>query len=486
MEGEFGIVLETTPAKYKIGDGLTVWTELPYVLDNEAVQEAIDALAAGQITAQIGVAPPPNVSLANVDTAGTYHEYGDLVVSSGDLLAGFVQFFKKGTIWEKVVKPVPGLSAYTTKAELYTAEKIKIDLIPDVFSPHKIYPDAYPGEDIICDEEGYVVFRVNTLGKTTHIDQVTDLDIESLQDQISSISNPNYYLNYPEMYPNDDILCDEDGYVAMWVKSDGELDYYGKGSGSEGNTNFPTPISPSDITQVLVYGQSLSVAGSFALPLDFYDSLMFNGGILTQYDPDVSGASDTYFSSELKPLSTAGTETQGKGMVKIWKELLRDENGISVDTPGYQFLVNSCGTGGASWNTLSNPTSDEYRRLIESVKKGKDFAITLNKTFSVGCLAYVQGENSLDKAKSELQWYNDLNTLFTNLNNDIKVITGQLKDVQFINYQIASFPRNPPATVNVPLAALRISLEKENVHFGCAMYQMQYSDDLHGTSTTYR
>lgn len=116
-EGEFGIVLDTQPAKYKIGDGLTAWNALPYVLDNEAIQAAIDGFSAGQITAQIGVAPPPNVTVANVITAGTYHEYGDLVVSSGDLLAGFVQFYKVGSIWDKKVLPVPGLDAYTKEVD---------------------------------------------------------------------------------------------------------------------------------------------------------------------------------------------------------------------------------------------------------------------------------------------------------------------------------------------------------------------------------
>ncbi|WP_285011188.1 hypothetical protein [Pedobacter faecalis] len=119
-EGEIGVVLGTNPIKFKIGTGVTPWNTLPFVLDNDAVQAAIDALEAGQVTAQIGVAPPPNVTLANVFDAGTYPEYGGIVVTTDDIEGGFVQFAKKGEVWVKEVKPLPGLAAYVTKSEIPT------------------------------------------------------------------------------------------------------------------------------------------------------------------------------------------------------------------------------------------------------------------------------------------------------------------------------------------------------------------------------
>jgi len=106
MEGEFGIVLGTNPVSFKIGNGLKAWSELPFVLNNEAIQAMIDALEAGQINAVIGVAPPSNIVVANVTEPGTYPLYGGLVVSSGDLSGNLVQFRKISGAWSKILTPV--------------------------------------------------------------------------------------------------------------------------------------------------------------------------------------------------------------------------------------------------------------------------------------------------------------------------------------------------------------------------------------------
>ncbi len=166
--------------------------------------------------------------------------------------------------------------------------------------------------------------------------------------------------------------------------------------------------------------------------------------------------------------------------------MIRDENKVAIADQGFTPVINSCGSGGLPLSQLADPAGIYYRRLLESVRRGKDFAMVAGKSYSVPILAYIQGENTADKTNSVATFYGKLEALFTSLNTDIKAITGQTEDVQFLLYQIASYSHNPPAGTGVPLAQLKIAQDKANVHFGCAMYQMEYSDALHGTSNTYR
>ncbi|MND74235.1 hypothetical protein D3C80_658230 [compost metagenome] len=331
--------------------------------------------------------------------------------------------------------------------------------------------NSEPDNFYISDVDGNVVFEVTPAG-VKYVGQVT-------QDQ-ASVLNDIFDLN-----PEGLFVCDIDGNVAFKITSEG-VKYIGQNENPDSITPVELGEYEYDYNHIIVYGQSLSVSGTFITPIDFYDTKTFSGGILTNYDPDNSAQRDAYYGSVLIPIPTSGTETQGKAISKIIKELIRDENKIEIANQNYTMIASAPGTAGASWDQLSNPTGDEYRRLIESVKKGKDFAIAEGKTYNVPILCYLQGENSNEKDDTITEFYNKLDTLFTNLNQDIKSITGQSKDVQFIVYQIASFSLNPPATVNPPLAQLKISIDKPNVHFGCAMYQMEYMDAVHGTSNTYR
>jgi len=337
----------------------------------------------------------------------------------------------------------------------------------------------YQGESFeIADDEGNVTFKVDSTG-LNYFGKMTESNVLALIYR---------YFGILSEITDDLEICDDEGNVTARIAKTAGLEYYGKLTKADVTViTVPKGQFQADLNQIIVYGQSLSVGGSFSSQVDFYDSKTFTGGVLTNYDPDTAGAADAYFGSALIDLPKNGSEGgQGKGIAKIWKELLRDENKIPIASQDTTFVVNSAGAGGLSWSQCSDVNGDYYRRLLESVSRGKDFAIAQGKTYNVPVLAYLQGENSADKDDSITEFYNKLDTLFTSLNTDIKAITGQTNDVQFINYQIASFPNNSPATVNVPLAQLKISLEKTNVHFGTAMYQYDYADSLHVTSTSYR
>lgn len=369
------------------------------------------------------------------------------------------------------------------------AERLVTADFQKYLAEYYINSDLYPDKFVIPDPNGNVMFEVGKEG-VKYIGQIKKSEFDALA------SNP-LFLQILDLYPDRIIYCDPRGNILFETSAEG-IKYVGQNSGSGTETTLPKGDYISDIIQIIVYGQSLSVAGSFTQPLDFYDAKTFKGGILTNYDANVAGAADTYFGSNFINMPGAGAET-GKIISKILKELIRDENGIPIvietdPVTGLKFdlsqqftpVINAPGTGGASWSILSNPNEIYYKRLIESVRRAKDFSISSGKTFTVPFCVWMQGESAADEGNTIDQYYGKMETLFNNLDADIRSITGQAQKVSFIVYQIASFTKNPGATVDVPLSFLKIAQEKDNVFFGSSMYQEQYSDDLHLTSNASR
>lgn len=449
------------------------WTKISEML-------GVSLSSAGYIGVALTTTVPVSVGFVRylVSSPGTYTNFKDasnasLVVSGLDITGSYVEFWGTNGVFTKQVLSV----------DLTNVVRANGQNLNEALSTINMFPESEPGV-FFTDELGKITAKIDNDG-LSYFGQVKQEDLQELSEEVESRIG---FIIDDEANAGKFSIADENGNVAFQISETGIVNYNGKGSGGGGGGTGPIekPNFISDYFQLIVYGQSLSVGGSFTLPLDLYDSKTYQGGILTNYDPDVAGAANTYFGSSLKDLPKTGTETPGKGMARILKDLILSENQIPINEQNFTPVVNAPGTGGASWTTLSNTSGKEYRRLLESVRRGKDFAMALNKTYSVPVLAYIQGENSGDKAKDIPTWYANLESLFDSLNENIKAITGQEEDVQFITYQIASFPQNPPATVNVPLAQLKIALEKENVHFGCAMYQFEYADALHGTATTYR
>lgn len=344
-----------------------------------------------------------------------------------------------------------------------------------------MYANDEPGVLEICDEEGYVLCRFDLDGLEAVF---KNFDLADILARLTALEEILGVLSYFSLDDHGALTFpDQDGNVLMKLSSAG-VEYFDQVTKADlaRTLQIPTQLL-SDYFQIIIDGQSLSVSGNVVQAVDFYDAKTFTGGILTNYDPDTAGAANTYFGSDLIALPTSGVETPGKALAKIMKELIRDENGITIDSQYFTPVVNSCGTSGAGYAQLSNAAGDEYRRLLESVRRGKDFALAAGKTYNVPILCYIQGENTTDRVSSISVWYSMLETLFNSLNTDIKAITGQTNDVQFITYQIAS---DMARGTGVPLAQLKLAKEKSNVHFGCSMYQMEYADLLHVTSASYR
>ncbi len=462
MEGEFGIVLETSPAKYKIGDGITPWSELPYVLDNETIQEAIDALQAGQITAQIGVAPPVNVSLANVDTAGTYPEYSGLTVTSADLLAGFVQFFKKGSVWEKVIKPVPGLSAYTTKSELET----------------KLVTTTGDGIQLI-DKDGNIILQTSSDGSI----EVIDLLLQILKVG-SKISLSNYDIATIPGYAFVDY--DSEGFIRWGITDDGKF----IGSTDNGGGSItPTTVKPllkSDMIWKSVYGQSLSLAspadGDVAVHTTARPNLfMFYGGVNSIRAVDANTRTNSIVPLIEGPYapSTQTTETLGYSIGSTFLEALLTENKFTIDTDNqFDVLVSSDGNGGMSVLQLSKGTS-HYTRWYASLTAAKARANELGKTLKCLTIDWIQGEQDIENLTTKADYKARVLQLYNDMSSDIKLVTGQTEDPIFVMAQTASH-NHYNMYPEIAIAQYELCVENANFELGSCLYHFDYQSGSTG------
>lgn len=247
-----------------------------------------------------------------------------------------------------------------------------------------------------------------------------------------------------------------------------------------------------DINMLINYGQSLSVGGGAAnINDDFRNVVSFPGGInewSSELDIDDPNQVEQFYGNNLVELKSLKCNNYPPvaSCALAWMSLLEKENHIDLDDFDYQFLLSTPGYSGIEIEGLSktgrfpdykSPEKEQgyyYRRLLLGVRKGMENAHRQGKTFGVPCLFYVQGEaNCVEKTEV---YYPKLKQLFDDLNTDIKAITGQTKDVQFITYQMSSY--EPVNCVSGPTYAhLKIAQEQDNVHFGGAMYQYDYGTD---------
>jgi len=244
---------------------------------------------------------------------------------------------------------------------------------------------------------------------------------------------------------------------------------------------------------LICYGQSLSVGGGATnAASNFRNILSFQGGCnewRSKVDINNPESVSKFYGNKLVLLdSLKGKDWPPVAAIAVsWMNLLEKENNIDLSEFNNQFLLSTPGYSGISLEMLSKDT-EYYQRLLFSVKKGYQFSKKENKSFGVPCLFWVQGEANV-KTDTEEQYYQKLKKIFIDLNNDIKSITKQKKDVIFITYQTAPvigtipYPSaEDPRTYGdcgPSFAQLKLAKEKNNVFMGGAMYQYKYGDLWH-------
>ena len=239
-----------------------------------------------------------------------------------------------------------------------------------------------------------------------------------------------------------------------------------------------------DVPYIVCYGQSLSVGGGATDGnSNFRNMLSFIGGCnewASNVDINNASSVSSFYGTGLVLLNTVAEKSHPPVAAAqiAWLSLLEKENQLALDMFNYQFLMSTPGESGATIEAFEKGTAT-YNRLVFSVQKGKELAEKQGKTFGVPVIYWVQGESDRDTDFDT--YYNKLKQLFIDLDTDIKAITGQTKDIQFIPYQMSPFLEfnGGASACNSPYVHLKICQDVENVHMGGAMYQYQYSDALH-------
>ena len=297
------------------------------------------------------------------------------------------------------------------------------------------------------------------------------------------------------------------------------------------NANIMESHFEAEINMAIIYGQSLAVGGSTISSENFYTAKMFQGGtLITTNTTDSVSVANTESSQNSRfgnivDMSQNGDGLNGRMMTKKWNELISSENGKDLSNFNFNLFGFVAGMSGAQWYQLSkynqnrttkwvndgakgvfptalnfgvNSEGKAYLNLLQGVYFANKKANSQGKTFNVPVLCWVQGEASSDKDDTVTEYYQKLDDIFNDLNSDIKALTGQTNDVQFIIYQNSSFaiyqvPSSPSYVAGnyegVPLACLKIAREKSNVRFGTPLYpyspSQATSDKVHLSNVGY-
>ena len=235
-----------------------------------------------------------------------------------------------------------------------------------------------------------------------------------------------------------------------------------------------------DVNHFIHYGQSLSQGdweSSIISNVQKYNSVMFTGTMrvwefrqqANKYNALVPAIETVfeYQNGETVVGAAVRGETPSVGTAEKLMQLITDEDGFDYNNYDWKILLSNPGMGGTGIVTLSEKNGVYYQRLLADVIAGKSLANTQGKSYGCHAVSWIQGENDVYNNATGEAYYNNMVNLFTNLNNDIKAITGQIEDVNFFLYQTdcAHFYVNQYRYPHIPLAQTRICKNLTNVHF---------------------
>jgi hypothetical protein len=116
---------------------------------------------------------------------------------------------------------------------------------------------------------------------------------------------------------------------------------------------------------------------------------------------------------------------------------------------------------------LSKPSAG-YTNLINDVTYGLTNSAALGKSYAVPTVFWSQGERDYGLATSYASYLAQFKQLHTDLNTDIKAITGQPDNIKIIAYQAVY---NSPSTV--ALAQLQATKENTDILIAAPIYAME-------------
>lgn len=188
------------------------------------------------------------------------------------------------------------------------------------------------------------------------------------------------------------------------------------------------------VIAIPVYGQSLAL-GEEAMRITNFDTFRkySNHRVLTENLDEAFGyLSDTHFKQWLKKFVNdrrRSFELSIYGMSEVLSDFLAEKGGedslLICTFPGGQ---------GATGITDLGRGSAAYQKFLDEIETAYKKAHKKGWKFSVPAFCWMQGENDV-VWRTSTNYRNDLKTFHTELNEDIKLITGQTNDIICISYQ---------------------------------------------------
>jgi uncharacterized protein YaiL (DUF2058 family) len=221
---------------------------------------------------------------------------------------------------------------------------------------------------------------------------------------------------------------------------------------------------PTDYLHVISYGQSNSVGGGNGQVAvsQFYDALTTSDGPRTG---NAAGLVNYFNDSSVSvPLL---------GIFNAFTDRIINENFLPYTEKGFRFVGTAPGQGSTTAVNLSKGTTP-YNKLINNVTNVKAVATAQEKTCSVPFIGWTQGENEIDDGTLYAAYRATMEQLITDLNTDIKAITGQKNAIPLIGYQVAKYSSGNPDYVNISKAHLDLGLENPLFVCACPSYQFDY------------
>lgn len=249
-----------------------------------------------------------------------------------------------------------------------------------------------------------------------------------------------------------------------------------------------------EVNHFFGYGQSLSVgqATPAISTTQKYDNVMFTRGMRPQYDYPAESDSQWYAAfvpsvEAQSPTTATLAETPMTGAGDMIKERILAEDGLSYSSMKYQIALSTPGYGGQTISQLSKGSS-HYARLLNQATYGRNIANSAAKSYAVQAVAWTQGESDYVSNTPRSTYTAALNTLVSDINTDIKAITGQIKNIPFISYQVASHKVYGQTTPSIALAHVDTADANPLVYIATPMYHFDYAgdSDAHLTSVSSR
>ena len=254
---------------------------------------------------------------------------------------------------------------------------------------------------------------------------------------INSIASINDSLYITDKFGNVILKCDENGIDYPGIVKQSDLPVVDE------DKEIKEVFFGADIRMIVVYGQSNSQNGNYPIPAyDFKDALIFASKTLSirgletlETDQEIN----EYLGNGFVPLQqyTGSLFTCGGISVK-WMQTLSVYSHTEYENLHQQLLSVVAGKV-TNIQTLTNPNGAEYGQILKGVTAAKRYANALKKSFDMPGLAWIQGEGNIDTAPKI--FYDYLWVFLSNINHDIKAITGQSNDIIMTVYQTSQSNR---------------------------------------------